>query len=220
MICPYRVWEGLSVFYFYETGPSRTRPVLMTTGTPSAPVVFDAPKLLTYTHSGTTSNSGRSFDGAQFLLEYRGRGDLVGLPKMCIDKATGLPGNCYPSTSTEIADFNIPATGLFTGINGGVSTMDMKFYTKPTEIAEYYPFYATVGGALDTTPCTTASLAFETFIGVDSQWSTMFLLPAWHNVPFPTPATLATDYFLGGKPAAIKDEAIWALAGMDGQCPA
>jgi hypothetical protein len=220
LICPYRIWDSLSVFYTYRTGPQSTRPILMTQSATPTPILFDAPKIFSYVHQGTTSNSGQSYQGTKFLLQYQGRGDLSGLPTMCIDTSTGLPGSCYPSASTSIVDLDISPNGILKGINGGASINDMSFYSKPTELAEYYPYYTNATGALDNNPCIAASLEFDNYVNVASEWNSLFAIPPWTSKPFPTSAELANNYFLAGKPAVIKGEPIWALPGMDGKCPA
>lgn len=212
LLCSYGVWEQLSEFYLYEAGPNSQRPTLIDSNNNA--VVFGSPKMMHYTHSGTTSNSGKNFDNTQFLFEYHGNGELRGLPVMCIDKSTGLPGNCYPGSSDEIQEITIPATGILTDIDTNI-----KYYTKPSELGEYYPYYTTSAGALSTTECTNAGLSFETYQEIDTQWSTMYERPDWYNQDFPTSAVKSSTYFMAGVPAVVKSVPVYEQDGMNGLCP-
>ena len=212
LLCSYKVWEKLSTFYFYSTGPQNTRPTLFDSS--NVPVVFDMPKMMTYTHGESTTNSGKNFENSKFLLSYRGEGYLEGLPNFCIDKATGAPGNCYYGASTPIAEFTIPTEGILEDI----ATGGLKYYAKPAELAEYYPYYMN-GASVDNTECTNAGLAFGTFTDIDADWSTMYEKPAWALITYPTSSELTSNYFLAGKPAVVKDTPIFNIEGMNGECP-
>merc|ERR1711871_271140 len=80
-VCPFKVYQSDS-FYLYESGQFARRFTLEdSTG---GPLFFSNPLSLQYVHSGTVSNSGKSYDGATSMLTYRGPGQLTGLPLLCI----------------------------------------------------------------------------------------------------------------------------------------
>ena len=86
-----------------------------------------------YTHSGTSSNSGKSYDNSSFYLEYGGFGDLWGLPSFCINRKDGQKVSCANDDSTRyIEEIIVPAYAEVTQTADGTT----KYLVKPLEIEQ------------------------------------------------------------------------------------
>ena len=151
-ICP---WDGrtdLSNFYTWETGTNdwNKLTVLVNTSDNSS-VKFEPPMSVKYTHSGTGSNSGKSYDTSSFYLEYGGFGNLWGLPSFCISKKNGDKVSCANDDSTRyVEDIMVPAYGDVTQTADGSTN----YIVKPLEIEQ------TMKKASSASVCTDAGLAF------------------------------------------------------------
>lgn len=202
ILCPYEVYQELTEYYEYRSGPYSNRALLI--GSDGSNVVVDAPKLMTYTHSGTGSNSGKSYDGTTFLLEYTGQGgeSIRGMPNYCIDSA-GAPADCDPFQTTQVQDINIPATATLKSIDS--STLNHLYYALPSIQEEYYP-------TTSASACSSMTLDTLTLPDFDSSYTTV----PQRNVP--SHADLEANYALGGAPLSISGEALFEVEGTDGQC--
>jgi hypothetical protein len=87
-VCSYKAQNSLDTTYSYETGPMTTRVSLLDSS--NTAINFNKPAILEYTHRGTTSNSGKNYDGKKVLFQYQGPGNLRGFPQFCIDSNSGL----------------------------------------------------------------------------------------------------------------------------------
>ena len=97
-LCHWKAYENIDTFYEYNTGGDYSNRVTLIDSV-GDPVVVSKPAVMTYEHSGSTSNSGRDYSGSMFLLEYRGQGEgLDGLPTYCIDPSTGAEVEATPGT--------------------------------------------------------------------------------------------------------------------------
>ncbi len=104
-----------------------------------------------YTHSGSTSNTGKSYDNSSFYLEYGGFGNLWGLPSFCINRKNGEKVSCANDDSTRyIEDIMIPAYADVTQTADGSTN----YIVKPLEIEQ------TMRKASSASVCTDAGLAF------------------------------------------------------------
>ena len=111
------------------------------------PVKFDPPMMVKYTHSGTKSNSGKSYDGANFYLEYGCFGDIYGIPSFCVNK-NGEKGNC-DENSRWVNEFVVKAGSLATQVKDGTT----EYVIKPLEIEQ------TMKKASSAATCTDAGLS-------------------------------------------------------------
>ena len=100
-ICPYKARGSLSTYYVWETGPEAWNKLTVLVANDDSSVKFDPPMAVKYTHSGTKSNSGKSYDNATFYLEYGGHGDLWGVPSFCVDTKTGEKVSCANDGTTR-----------------------------------------------------------------------------------------------------------------------
>ena len=87
----------LDTIYYYYAGDGTKRAVL-TNPDDGQPLNFATEKVLMYTHTGDTSNSGKNYDGSSQILTFAGPRQLYGLPQFCLDAKTGTtdvvpPGN-------------------------------------------------------------------------------------------------------------------------------
>ena len=133
-ICPWQARGGLSTFYIWETGENDWQKLsLLESG--GTPVKFDPPMLVKYTHptTSTTSNSGKSYAGASFYLEYGGFGDLWGIPEYCVNAQTGAKVDCSSDGTTRwVNEFVIAAGSGATN----VSNSSTEYVIKPLEIEQ------------------------------------------------------------------------------------
>jgi len=147
-ICPWNAREMLSTFYVWETGPKSWNKLEVLVASDNSPVKFDPPMMVKYTHSGTTSNSGKNYDNASFYLEYGGFGELHGVPSFCVNRITGVKGNC-DENSRWVNELVIPAASLTTQVKDGTT----EYVIKPLEVEQ------TMQSASSTSICTDASLS-------------------------------------------------------------
>ena len=100
-------------------------------------VSFDPPMIVKYTHSGTSSNSGKNYNDSSFYLEYGGFGDLWGVPSYCVSTSTGEKVDCAASsqgTTRWVNEFVVPATTVVTEAGGTT-----EYVVKPLEIEQTMP---------------------------------------------------------------------------------
>jgi hypothetical protein len=204
-ICTWEVRDKLNEYYEYFVGPNDGRASLIDSN--SKPIAFDSPKYLLYTHSGTTSNSGRNYNGAKFLLEYRGEGELEGIPQMCLNKVTGATMDCVPGSSIAIPDFNLPKDAVFQNI-----ITNNKFVARPSSILEYYPTQAE-------SVCTTAGLNFDNMPTAEPL-STYYKDPSTKDDEIPSANEYKSDYAYGGVPLAVGGVPMFEMPGSNGECKA
>jgi hypothetical protein len=132
-ICPYQVREKMTTFYQWETGPKSWNKLEVLVAADNSSVRFDPPMNVKYTHSGTSSNTGKSYDNSSFYLEYGGFGNLWGLPSFCINRKNGEKVSCANDDSTRyIEDIMVPAYADVTQTADGSTN----YIVKPLEIEQ------------------------------------------------------------------------------------
>jgi len=133
-VCPWQSYDSLDEYYYYQTGLGNGRVSLVDSANHS--INFDQEMLLLYRHQGSSSNSGRNYDGVNMLLNYDG--GIKGLPTMCVDPKTGEKADCKPS---YVADATINYDEVV--IRDSAPIIDVltgdKYYAKAAEISEAYP---------------------------------------------------------------------------------
>jgi hypothetical protein len=130
---PWRVREQMSTFYVWETGPKSWNKLEVLVASDNSSVKFDPPMNVKYTHSGTSSNSGKSYDNSSFYLEYGGFGNLWGLPSFCISRKNGDKVSCANDDSTRyVEDILVPAYADVTQTKDGSTN----YIVKPLEIEQ------------------------------------------------------------------------------------
>jgi hypothetical protein len=132
-ICPWDARTDLSSFYTWETGTKDWNKLTVLVASDNSSVKFDPPMSVKYTHSGTGSNSGKSYDNASFYLEYGGFGNLWGLPSFCISRKNGDKVSCANDDSTRyVEDIMVPAYADVTQTKDGSTN----YIVKPLEIEQ------------------------------------------------------------------------------------
>ncbi len=121
-VCYHDLREKLSTYYEWETRQSWSTRISLVdvTTTPATVVKFDQPISVSYTHSGTESNSGKNYKGARILMSYEN--ELRGFPEFCIDKETLEKTACAPEWSgitRNVPDFKIPYDAIFENTDTG-----------------------------------------------------------------------------------------------------
>jgi hypothetical protein len=150
-ICPWDARQDLSTFYTWETGTQDWQKLTVLVASDNSSVRFDPPMSVKYTHSGSTSNTGKSYDNSSFYLEYGGFGNLWGLPSFCINRKNGEKVSCANDDSTRyIEDIMVPAYADVTQTADGSTN----YIVKPLEIEQ------TMRKASSALVCDDAGLAF------------------------------------------------------------
>lgn len=126
-VCYHEVRRELDTFYEWETASQHSARVSLVDDNNVA-VKFDQPESVSYTHSGTESNSGVNYDGSKILLTYDG--ELHGFPTYCMDQSTGEAADCDP-WSRQTPDFPVPEGALFTSTKDGA-----EYVSKAGEVEE------------------------------------------------------------------------------------
>ena len=136
-LCPWQARGGLDTFYIWETGAQDYQKLTVLVDSDNTSVTFDPPMIVKYTHSGTSSNSGKNYDDASFYLEYGGFGDLWGVPSYCVSTATGEKTDCAETSQGNVRwvnEFVVPATTVVTEAGGTT-----EYVVKPLEIEQTMP---------------------------------------------------------------------------------
>jgi hypothetical protein len=111
LICGWKAWSELPVFYTWETGPNAYNQLTALRNSAGNFVKFDPPLQVQYVHNAsaftTPSPADLKYDGVTFYLEYNGFGSLQGIPGVCIDPDTGAQASCGPNT-WWVPEFLIP----------------------------------------------------------------------------------------------------------------
>ena len=129
--CGYKAWSALNVFYTWETGPDSWNHFSALKDA-SGILKFETPLSVKYVHH----KSGSPLDGATFMLDYSGFGNLSGIPGKCVSMDTGKDVDCGPGAAIKwVPAFLIPpvqADGSFTKV-----TVDTTEYlVKPLQLEQ------------------------------------------------------------------------------------
>jgi len=158
-------------------------------------IYFNPPLNVRYKHSGSTSNSGTNFNGANMLLTYDGIGMLNGIPQMCVDPTTNRPSDCIPNGATD------SSLNLFDiTINPEVPLTDLvgnKYYALPALATEHFPM------AADQSICDI--LDFSNLPSVPD-YTSLYKDPSNKGQTIPTDLS---GYLQGGKAVVIKGVTQW-----------
>lgn len=126
-ICGWKAWSVLDVFYTWETGNNTwNRFTALKDGT-GAFLKFDPPLQIKYVHADASS----PFNGATFMLEYNGFGNLWGIPGKCVDMDTGLEGDCSGGSKMRW----VPAFSIKPGSSAADDT-GTAYLVKPLEMEQ------------------------------------------------------------------------------------
>jgi len=156
-ICPWNVREKMSTFYQWETGPKSWNKLEVLVASDNSSVKFDPPMQVKYTHSGTKSNSGKSYDNTSMYLDYGGIGELHGIPSFCVNRITGAKSNC-DENSRWVNEVVIPAASPATQVKDST----IEYVIKPLEMEQ------TMQSASSTSVCTDAGLSLGSVTLPDS----------------------------------------------------
>jgi hypothetical protein len=135
-VCMRDAEKVLSKVYYYEAGRWAQRAVLVDAN--GNALNYAHQKTLLYTHSGETSNTGKSYDGSSMFITYDGPRAVQGLPQFCLSQLTGRSTDvCIPPGSerstTNGNDISINTDAVLTDAFGN------KYYMKPITVSELYP---------------------------------------------------------------------------------
>jgi hypothetical protein len=135
-VCAWKAREKLSSFYSWETGKNDWQKLTVLVDGSGNPVKFDPPMMVEYIHSGTSSNTGKDYDGSKFYLEYGGFGNLWGIPYFCTD-VNGNRADCGYNTR-HVNEFVIPAGTTVKKAGGGDASVasGTEFVVKPLEVEQ------------------------------------------------------------------------------------
>ena len=156
-VCGWKAWSALDVFYTWETGPGSWNQFSALKNADGTILKFDPPLQVKYVHHKAGSPS----DGATFMMEYSGFGNLNGIPGKCVNMDTGLDADCAPSPTIRwVPAFVIPPTqadGSLTKVS--LDTTD--YFVKPLELEQRMQKDDTGCTGLTTTSYTLPDLATE-----------------------------------------------------------
>merc|ERR1711871_535751 len=209
-ICHWKGYDSLTTFYEYTTGGDYNNRITLL-DSDNSPVAVSKPAVMTYEHSGSTSNSGRDYSGSMFLLEYRGNEGIDGLPSYCIDASTGAEAECDPWDPFSLLDINIPEDATVTSVEG--STNGYLYYAKASAAVEYYLTTATLD-------CFNAGLTIpsgERVLTLPDMDSKFVSPPAFE---MPSDSELQSSFALGGTPLSVGGVPLFELECTDGECVA
>ena len=119
-VCYHDLREKLDTYYEWETRSAWSKRVSLIDDDSGTSVKFDQPISVSYTHSGTESNSGKNYHGTKILLSYEN--ELRGFPQLCLDKTTLEKADCAPDWSgitRNMPDFTVPDNAIFTNTDTG-----------------------------------------------------------------------------------------------------
>jgi len=117
--CEYQIWEG-GIDTTYTISLEATPSFSITNATTGQPVVISQPKTMYYNVPGTSDSNGNPVFGEdankRLRLEYKGHGDLMGIPGYVYDTASGENlgefVNSWGSTYRYLSRFTIPDGSL------------------------------------------------------------------------------------------------------------
>ncbi len=131
-ICGYKAWSALSVFYTWETGPDSWNQFSALKDGTDAMLKFQPPLSVKYVHH----KAGSPFDGATFMMDYSGFGNLNGIPGKCVDMDSGLEAQCTNSSNIRyVPAFLIPPTQT-DGTLTKVTVDATEYLVKPLELEQ------------------------------------------------------------------------------------
>lgn len=127
---PEAIWD-LPQFWIWETGQNPWNQWIGLIDAAGVALPIDPPLQFPYTHSvANDANGDATFDGQQFLLEYRGDGQLVGIPWAPID-----------TDQDGVADHDAPLFNIADGVSVGpggkgyvVKTMERELLLAPVPV--------------------------------------------------------------------------------------
>jgi hypothetical protein len=157
-VCGWKAWSALNVFYTWETGPDSWNQFSALKDGTTTMLKFEPPLSVKYVHH----QIGSPFDGATFMMEYSGFGNLNGIPGKCVNMDTGLEAPCSNSSNIRyVPAFLISPTqadGTLTKVT--VDTTD--YLVKPLELEQRMKSVALGScSALSVTSYTLPDLATE-----------------------------------------------------------
>lgn len=130
--CGYKAWSALNVFYTWETGPGSWNQFSALKDAAGTILKFEPPLSVKYVHHKT----GSPVDGATFMLEYSGFGNLNGIPGKCVDMDSGLEAQCANDPGIRyVPAFVIPPTQA-DGSLTKVTVDTTEYLVKPLELEQ------------------------------------------------------------------------------------
>jgi hypothetical protein len=159
-ICGYKAWSALDVFYTWETGPDSWNQFSALKDGTGTMLKFEPPLSVKYVHHQT----GSSFDGATFMMDYSGFGNLQGIPGKCVDMETGLEAQCTNSSTIRyVPAFLIPPTQA-DGTLTKVMVDTTEYLVKPLELEQRMKKVAI-------SSCSALSVTAYTLPDLDTEWT-------------------------------------------------
>jgi hypothetical protein len=135
-VCGWKAWSALDVFYTWETGPGNWNQFSALKDASGAMLKFEPPLQIKYVHH----KAGSPQDGASFMMDYAGFGNLQGIPGKCVNMDTGLEVQCENSRIIRwVPAFTISpaqADGSLTTVTADVDGSTATYYVKPLEMEQ------------------------------------------------------------------------------------
>lgn len=157
-VCGWKAWSALDVFYTWETGPDSWNQFSALKDATGTILKFEPPLSIKYVHHKT----GSPLDGATFMMEYSGFGNLNGIPGKCVDMDTGLDAACVNNDPKirYVPAFVIPPVQA----DGSLTTVTVdttEYLVKPLELEQRMKQDASGCTGLATTSYTLPDLATD-----------------------------------------------------------
>jgi len=137
-VCGWKAWSVLPEYYTWETGPNNWNQfAALQDVTTHVTLTFEPPLQVKYVHHDAAGTGPSGYEGATFMMDYTGFGNLQGIPGKCVDMDTGADTPCASSSSIRwVPAFVIPpiqADGV-TYTTVSVDTVD--YFVKPLELGQ------------------------------------------------------------------------------------
>ena len=159
-VCGWKAWSALNVFYTWETGPDSWNQFSALKDGTGTMLKFEPPLSVKYVHH----KAGSPFDGATFMMDYSGFGNLNGIPGKCVDMETGLEAQCTNSNTIRyVPAFTIPPSQT-DGSLTKVTVDTTEYLVKPLEL-EQRMLKVDVGN------CSSLSVTPYSLPDLDTEWT-------------------------------------------------
>jgi hypothetical protein len=130
-VCGWKAWSALDVFYTWETGPGNWNHFSALKDA-NGILKFETPLSVKYVHH----KAGSPLDGATFMLDYSGFGNLNGIPGKCVSMDTGADVDCGPGMAIKwVPAFVIPPVQV-DGSLTKVTVDTAEYLVKPLQLEQ------------------------------------------------------------------------------------
>ena len=137
-ICGWKAWSVLPEYYTWETGPNNWNQFAALRDVVTlVTLTFEPPLQVKYVHHDAAGTGPSGYEGATFMMDYTGFGNLQGIPGKCVDLDTGADTPCAPSPSIRwVPAFVIPPLQADGVTYTTVSVDTVVYFVKPLELGQ------------------------------------------------------------------------------------